>query len=554
MARIGQRTKKVYGNTAKTPAGDISRLANNTIVTKNSSAMKTIETRLAVSTHEGRGKKALLLAAILTFIGAVAYFTAHDQIVFLIAGGVVLIAGYFLFKWPEFATLVFVFILYANLAVVAVQFHHVPQIAAAGVSGLLMLPLANYLFRRQERLFFNFGFLLILIYFAALVTSTILANDVLWALDNVGNFLVEGLILYFLFINVIRELQTLKRTIWTLLLAGSMLGGLSVFQEATHTYDNSYGGLAQKSDELDMEQVDFSKYGGSRRAGGPIGKENRYAQIMVVIFPLALGMFYVAPSRKQKFLALVAAGLILGGIILTFSRGAFVTLAGMMMIIVFLRYIKPVQALGGIALLVLVIVVALPEYVDRVSTVANLSGIASGNDQAREADGSLRGRFAENLAAIRVFIEHPLLGVGPGQFAKFYSMRYGNEVGTKKLISNRRAHSLYFEMAADMGVVGLTTFMIIAFTTARRLWQARRRFSQTRPELAHLATAILLGIFGYFGTATFLHLSYQRYYWFLMALAGAALHVFSKETAQDASVPVQNSERQTEVQAHDATV
>jgi hypothetical protein len=42
----------------------------------------------------------------------------------------------------------------------------------------------------------------------------------------------------------------------------------------------------------------------------------------------------------------------------------------------------------------------------------------------------------------------------------------------------------------------------------------------------------LLGIFGYFGTAMFLHLSYQRYYWFLMALAGAALLIFEKEAAK----------------------
>jgi hypothetical protein len=67
-----------------------------------------------------------------------------------------------------------------------------------------------------------------------------------------------------------------------------------------------------------------------------------------------------------------------------------------------------------------------------------------------------------------------------------------------------------------------------------------------RPDLAHLATAILLGIFGYFGTATFLHLSYQRYYWFLLGLAGAALQVFSAETAREASV--KNNEKQTDGQ------
>jgi hypothetical protein len=495
--------------------------------------MKT--TSSSVAAHSDGGKKLLIFAAMMALIGAVAYFVSKDQIILLIGGVVALCAGYSLFKKPEFATLVFAAILYANLAVIAVQLYRVPQVVAAGVSGLLVLPLANYLIVRKEKLIFNFGFFLALLYGAALVASSLLVRDMNIAMNELGNFFVEGLILYFLLINVIRELKTLKRVIWTLLLVGSVLGSLSLFQEVTKSYDNNYGGLAQKSDDLDMSEVKFDEYGGSRRAGGPLGKENRYAQIMVVIFPLALCMAYIEPARKMRLLALAAAGLILGGIVLTFSRGAFVTLAGMMLITVFLRYIRPMQALGGVALLVLAILTALPEYVERVSSVTNLSSVVSQDSEGtREADGSLRGRFAQNLAAIRVFFEHPFLGVGPGHFAKFYSARYGNEVGTKRLISNRRAHSLYLEMLADTGLAGTITFMLVVFFIVRALWQTRRRFMQTRPDIVHLATALLLGIFGYFGTALFLHLSYQRYYWFLMALAAAAIRIFDLEAAASA--------------------
>ena len=492
--------------------------------------MNTLASSPSVSAHRDGGKKLFVFAAVAALIGAAAYFVSKDQVILLIGGVVALSAIYFLFKKPEFATLVFAAILYANLAVIAVQFYHVPQIAAAGVSGLLVLPLANFLIVRHEKLIFNFGFFLALLYFGALVAASLLARDMNIAMNELGNFLAEGLILYFLLVNVMRELSTLKRVIWTLLIVGSVLGTLSLFQEATKSYDNNYGGLAQKSDDIDMSDIKVDEYGGSRRAGGPLGKENRYAQIMVVIFPLALCMAYIEPTRKRRLLALAAAGLILGGIVLTFSRGAFVTLAGMVLIMVFLRYIRPTQALGGIALLVMAILTVLPEYVERVSSVTNLSSVVTQDSEGtREADGSLRGRFAQNLAAVRVFFEHPLLGVGPGHFAKFYSARYGNEVGTKRLISNRRAHSLYLEMLADTGLTGTFTFMLVVFFTARGLWHARRRFMQTRPDLVHIATALLLGIFNYFGTAAFLHLSYQRYYWFLMALAAAALLIFEKE-------------------------
>lgn len=490
---------------------------------------------MPVPAHTGRGKTLVLIASVLTMVCAVVYFASKGKIILLLAGGVALAASYVLFRSPELATLVFAFVLYTNMPVVGVQVHRVPTIVAAASSLLLVLPLANYLIRRRERLIVDRAFFLILIYFVAFLASALFAKDMTIVFNEIANFLLEGLVLYYLLINVIRELRTLKRTIWALLLAGSLLGSLSLFQEVTRTYSNSYGGFAQKSEDLDMDQVNFEEYGGSRRAGGPFGKENRYAQVMLVIFPMALCMFYIAPSRKLKFLALGAAGLILGGIVLTFSRGAFVTLAGMMVIIVFLRYVRPAQALGGAALLVLAIIVALPEYVERISTVGNLSNLASRGDGAIEADGSLRGRFAQNLAAVVVFLEHPVLGVGPGQFAKFYSQRYGNEIGTKRLHSNRRAHNLYLEIAADMGMIGLITFMTIPLFMVRRLWQLRRRLRDIRPDLAHLATAILLGIFGYFGTATFLHLSYQRYYWFLLALAGATIRIFDLELAASPS-------------------
>jgi O-antigen ligase len=511
-------------------------LPNINLKTITKTEMKAIPSSSNVAAPNDIGKKLFLFAVLVAVVGAAAYFVSKNQIILLFGGVLAILAGYLLFKKPEFATLVFAAILYANIAVIGVQLYRVPQIVAAGVSGLLVLPLANYLLVRRDKLIFNAGFFLALLYGAALVAASLLARDMNIAMNELGNFAVEGLVLYFLLINVIREMPTLKRVIWTLLFVGGILGGLSLFQEATKTYENNYGGLAQKSDDIDMAEVKFDEFGGSRRAGGPLGKENRYAQIMVVIFPLALCMAYIEPARKMRLLALAAAGLILGGIVLTFSRGAFVTLAGMVLIMVLLRYIRPTQALGGVALLVVVILTALPEYVERVSSVSNLSSLAANDSEgAREADGSLRGRFAQNLAAVRAFVEHPILGVGPGHFAKFYSARYGNEVGTKRLNSNRRAHSLYLEMLADTGLVGTTAFMAIVFAVVRRLWQARRRFAQNRPELAHIATAFLLGIFNYFGTATFLHLSYQRYYWFLMALACAAIRIFTLESAASQS-------------------
>ena len=69
-----------------------------------------------------------------------------------------------------------------------------------------------------------------------------------------------------------------------------------------------------------------------------------------------------------------------------------------------------------------------------------------------------------------------------------------------------------------LGFVGLASFLAIFVVLLRRLNRARRRWQATRPELADLATAFTFSLLGWLGTSAFLHLSYQRFLWFLVAL------------------------------------
>ena len=61
-------------------------------------------------------------------------------------------------------------------------------------------------------------------------------------------------------------------------------------------------------------------------SAGPIGEKNRYAQIMLVLFPLAIFRFWQEKNRWLKLAAGVVMVCILSGVILTVSRGAFLGL------------------------------------------------------------------------------------------------------------------------------------------------------------------------------------------------------------------------------------
>mgnify|MGYP006176969325 CR=1 FL=1 len=60
-----------------------------------------------------------------------------------------------------------------------------------------------------------------------------------------------------------------------------------------------------------------------------------------------------------------------------------------------------------------------------------------------------------------------------------------------------------------------TPTRLVAFMISSLVWLNRR------PELADLATGFILALGAYLGTGVFLHLSYERYYWILIALAAA---------------------------------
>ena len=96
------------------------------------------------------------------------------------------------------------------------------------------------------------------------------------------------------------------------------------------------------------------------RLAGPIGEQNRYAQLLVVLVPLALFRFWGERRLVLRVLAGVCTLLIVSGILLTFSSGAAVALAGLFLTMTVLRYIRVRQLLlVGVTTAVLIGVILL---------------------------------------------------------------------------------------------------------------------------------------------------------------------------------------------------
>lgn len=420
---------------------------------------------------------------------------------------------------PEIATPIFAFVFYLNLPTLATRFHGVPALVAILFGLILVVPALKYILIERRPIVFPVPLGLMFAYLAAALTSTLLSADIESSALALSLFLSEGLLLYVLVVNVVRSTETLRQVIWALLLAGAVMGAISIWQETTHSYRNVLGGLAQ------INEVGFrvgEDLGGKvirPRLAGPIGEQNRYAQMLVVLVPLGLFRFWGERRLLLRGLAAACTILIISGILLTFSRGAAVALAGLFLTMTVLHYIR-VRDLLVVGLLVTVLIAGVaPQTLIRLGSLAGVGALLGAEE---DADGAIVGRATSNLAALNAFIDHPIVGVGPGQYFRRFSQEYGNDLGLRHFDSQRRAHNLYLETAADLGLLGFSAFMAVIGATLLPLWRLRRRLVVTRPDLANIAASFFLSVLGYLYTGVFLHLSYERYFWTLLALAAVA--------------------------------
>lgn len=424
-----------------------------------------------------------------------------------------------IFWRADVATIVFAFAFYANVLVVAARFHGVPTPLASMVVLLLLLPMFRSIVIHRNPVVVTSTLGYMFLFLCSMMVSTAVSPSPGISLPLIGSFFLEGIVLYFLVSNVANDVRRVQNIILVLVVAGVFMAALSVFQELTRSYDNNFFGFAQVSEGgFDVGEGDDAVL--RQRLAGPIGEQNRYAQVLLMVVPLAYFAGRVAKQRFQRVLWYLAAALIAAGVFLTFSRGAAVAAFA----VLFLMVLHRVISIGRLVVIVLVagllMAAVAPDYVLR---IASLGTVTEATDSEADVDGAIRGRTTEALAAINVFVDHPVVGVGPNRFFREFSQIEANKLGLKRLDTNRRSHNLYLELAADQGLLGLGAFGLIMGATVTQLASARKRWLVRDPERAALASGLMFALYSYLITAFFLQLSYQRYLWAMVALANGVI-------------------------------
>jgi putative inorganic carbon (hco3(-)) transporter len=482
--------------------------------------------RLQGHTGGGRGRalRALLVALAIGLFGlSVIAFG-----VWSLAAAAAAAAAFALFARPAAGGPLFAAVLILNLPAISVKYYGVPALVAGGASLILLVPVVAAAVQGRSVLVRTAALPWMFVYLLALIVSSIASSAPGEATSNTLVFIVEGAALYLLVTCGIRSEVDLRRVIWTVVLAGGLLGAISISQEARHAYNDDYFGLAQTQAGAIRVSAGVGVTNDRPRLAGPIGETNRYAQIMLGLLPLA--MFLVARERRRS-LRIVALGCslaILAAVALTFSRGAILVLGVLLVLMCLAGRIRWRTLIAGGLALTLLASATVPGFTERLDSLRGIAGLFNEDDAGSTPDGAIVGRATSNLAAVGTFVDHPVIGVGPGIYYLDYSRLYANRLGLRYFAENRRAHNMYLEIAADTGIAGLAAFLTICAVTGFGLLRARRiALRRGDTGMADMASALLFALLAFLGTGVFLHLSYERYFWFFVAIANVAMVLIS---------------------------
>jgi len=267
---------------------------------------------------------------------------------------------------------------------------------------------------------------------------------------------------------------------------------------------------------------------------------------LVMCLPLAL--FFALHEKRSSWLGifgLVSTGLIAIALVYSCSYGSLVAVVAAVGIY-FLRMHKKLLlglfAAGVVAVVVAAVLMA-PQYKQYLADVRQVDGlIRQGHltqDEIVELAGerldhtllySVNQRVDGGLSALRMMRDHPVFGIGIGNFEAIFDEYYRKNPETLRIY--KVPDNVLFTILAETGILGLLAFLVFVATVVRASLRALRATKTDRYWNSYV-WAVCVAIVG-FGVNC---LAYDGMFWFspsfaFWAVLGMFLPLASSSTAE----------------------
>jgi O-antigen ligase len=415
---------------------------------------------------------------------------------------------------PILGLMALIIVIFAQVQRVFTQIHDLPGPGQPLVGFLiLVIAIRVLLFKERSdgwlRNSFILGIYLVFLMISVVVAARVMEPALTELLDLAQNIVIASLAIY-----IIKESSSLKNAIWAVIISGLLMASISVYQNLTGTFNNIYWGFGG---------TEFSGYVGRPRATGPYLTPNPYAQVLVIIFILALDRTWHESKIHLRLVAGVAALLCALAVIFTDSRGGFANLV--FTIVVFFLFNRPnISSLMVITALSFVVIQFLPgNFSERILTLTELNPFQE--DTTPIVDESFRGRTSENIAAWMMFTDYPIFGVGLNNYAENYQ-KYSREIGLDPRREQRDPASLYLQLLAEQGLIGTSVFLLLIVSIFIRMLKAHKDFKLFGMyQEAYMTSALFASLAGYMFMSLYKNNAYTNVFWVLIALCVSAAQI-----------------------------
>ena len=331
--------------------------------------------------------------------------------------------------------------------------------------------------------------------------SVLVAGQPLFAVFDL--FALATSILIFIYVaSEIREIKDLRLVIVLLAGAASMQAILALAQSLT---GSTLG--------LDFFRATRTLYGYSgletlTRVGGLVGHPNQLALFFDLLLPLSVSLLFLPMRAGIKFLLLAAVFLEVLALGVTYSRGGIVSsILAILLILLFhwsmrIGLLRAIFAILFAAVLSLVVLLTVPNPIEK--------GLL-------RTEGTGYGRVVLAKVALNVIRHHPMFGVGLNNFV-YAARQYAHTPEQLISVWNSPVHNLFLFIAGEIGLVGLTFFLIFVISALTALLPALR---SPDPFFLCAGVGLLAGLLAFFGHAQvdYTIWTQNRLLWFVLGLA-----------------------------------
>jgi O-antigen ligase len=229
---------------------------------------------------------------------------------------------------------------------------------------------------------------------------------------------------------------------------------------------------------------------------------------LITFIPVVVAFMFGARGLKKLFYAFCLF-LLVGGMMVTFSRGGFLGLAGCASVLAWKlgrRNRLPVFALM-LAAVVLMVLLAPGGYSTRMLSIF---------DSSLDSVGSSSARQQLLILSLKTAILHPLFGVGMGNF---------------HIVSIREAvtHNSYTQVAAELGAAAFVCYTLLVVTPLARLKRIERATLESRRASGfyYLAVGLQASLVAYMIGSFFGAIAYHWYVYYIVGYAVALRRIYA---------------------------